>query len=492
VARKALSTVGVRFALAGVPLVALVIVLQGPISRMHARSLRAAAIVKGDEIADDEVILYLPRARSLHYASLGNDGLAADYVWTKSANYVGREFAEEHKEKKFKWLKKLYDTVASLDPHWENAHSVGAMLLSTVGDDVAASLELVDRGIAANHDSWRLPYTGGVICLLAPGRAGDAARYLAMAARRPGHPRFIDDILPVVTEASGRLRVAVGIARASAIRHAGTPLGEAYREPLIMLVTRLLESELNAGARAFREKTGRPPARLGELRAAGTLDAFDLAWAEAIVIFEEDHGRLIDAVRASGVEVAPDGGRLEVMWWIAKKDVKKHVKKGVKEETMLDRLVRSGRFPPPERADPFGGRWLYHAPTGTVRSWANACVTIRRKSSVLNAASKHYVRKRGSPAPTLDALARYYYDEHIVPRKSLDVEWTDLFKDGRPPEHPLAAWGERWPYDCRTGRTIVPERYMGIGLDPLPPGELDWLPLDADQGGADVGLHGVP
>ena len=110
-----------------------------------------------------------------------------------------------------------------------------------------------------------------------------------------------------------------------------------------------------------------------------------------------------------------------------------------------------GAFPAPERADPLGKRFLYHAPTGTVRSEGLAGIVVQRTLSVLQTASSKFRRGAGSWAQSLEDLAGHF-GRRIAQGKTMPMEWEEVMKGGLPPEHPLAAWGERYSYDPGTGK----------------------------------------
>jgi hypothetical protein len=120
-------------------------------------------------------------------------------------------------------------------------------------------------------------------------------------------------------------------------------------------------------------------------------------------------------------------------------------------------MVLAGRFEPPEWRDTFGKPFLYHAPTGTVRSEGLAELDAGRAAAVLNSASSVFRKRHGRPAASLEALCAYFA-RRIAEGRQLRQEWGPLFEDGRPPEHPLALWGWVYEYDPDTGRVAIREK----------------------------------
>ena len=450
-AKKLLRRVEVRFAIAAIALLAAAVLFQLPASSLHARSrLRWAGFGDGRDDGDDAqeqgkqpdwtdidlmrqtFAMYLPRSRSLHYFWLGQSGLAADYTWIRAPGYVSREWKQ--KDRKFEWLRKLYGTTVELDPRWEGACVVGARVLAAVGRDPSGSLDLLAKGMAENPDSWRLPYEAGQVCLLSPGRAKDAARYFRMADLRPGRPDFIRRVIARLYEEAGQLDLAIRYARELAAKHEGRPLGEAAKEMLKELDARNFERLLNAAVEGFSARHRGPPSIVADLRRARLMAAFDRFWAEEYVLYKDGHERLVALARATGPDLPEES------------DVKSLVASG-----FLNAAVLRGAFPAPERADPLGKRWLMSAPTGTVRSEGHAEIEVRRACAILQTASNLFGRRERRRAPSLGEIARYF-GEWARAGRQLDQQVTELLKSGSAPEHPLAAWGERYLYDAATGK----------------------------------------
>lgn len=457
-AKRLLARAEVRFAIAAVALLAAAVVLQYFASELQARSRResspfASGRAEGTEeetdwesidLARRTFAMYLPQSRSLHYAWLGNDGLAADHVWIKSAGYVIREW--KHRGTKFEWLGKLYGTVVELDPQWEGACRLGGTLLAAVGSDPSASLALLRRGMAARPDSWELPYVAGHICLMSPGRAVEAERFFRMADLRPGCPDSVERIIPRLKAEAGQLDLAIPYARKLAARFG------AVRALLGELNSRRFERTLNDAVGVFQRIKGRKPEGLGDLRRARLMVQFDRFWAEEYVLYKEEHGRLMVLFRAS--EPSPSAGATEADRSRGEGRPGAPADLGpvsVVESGFLDAAVLGGVFPAPERADPLGKRYLFHAPTGTVRSEGLAEIDVARASAFLQVASNKFRREEGRWAQSLDELARYFA-EWIARGGQLEQQMAELVKDGTSPEHPLAAWGERYTYDPEIGK----------------------------------------
>ena len=459
--RGLLARTDVRFALAGAGLLLLAVLSQFPAARLHAESrlmsspFRFSSEIEKREFERRSFTMYLPRKGSLRFASLGNSGLAADYVWIRAAGYVTREFGtplgetgprdrddrEASAERKFEWLSKLYNTVLDLDPHWVGACRLGAMILAAVGSDPGGAIDLLERGMSANPDSWLLPYEAGVTMLMWPGHQEEAARYFRMAVQRPmdeGRRQAIGQIIPQLMAEAGRLDMAILHARERALRFKGEPMGEASKRKLTRFVARQMQLDLQEAVAAFRGRSGRFPADIAEVRRAGLLVKLDLHFASEFVLFGERLEALGELFRRANPGAQVPENVVQYYRWLA-------------ATGFLHGAVMAGLFEPPEWRDTFGKPFLYHAPAGTVRSEGLAEVEASNAAAILSSAVALFARRKGGPPGSLQELAAHF-GEMIDEGRQLPQQWAQIFKAARPPEHPLALWGWEYVYDPATGR----------------------------------------
>jgi tetratricopeptide (TPR) repeat protein len=461
--RELLARTDVRFALACAVLLVLAVLSQFPAARLHAESrllsspFRFSGEIQKRELERRSFTMYLPRKGSLRFASLGNSGLAADYVWIRAAGYVTREFGtpgvetvprdpgdrNAGAERKFAWLSKLYNTVHDLDPHWVGSCRLSAMILAAVGSDPSGAIDLLERGVSANPDSWLLPYEAGVTMLMWPGHAKEAVRYFRTAARLcddPERSEAIKQIIPRLEAEAGRLEEAIREARKRALAFEGQPVGKASERQLTEFVARQLELDLQETVKRFSEREGRLPADIAELRRAGLLAEFDFHFSQARVVFGDRLRELLDLFRRTNPQAPPLEGL---------KDFTPLARSG-----FLHGAVSAGLFEPPEWRDTFGKPFLYHAPTGTVRSEGLAEAEASSVAAILSSAVSLFARRKGGPPGSLRELAEHF-GEMIREGRQLPQPWGQLFKSGRPPEHPLALWGWEYVYEPATGRVEV-------------------------------------
>jgi tetratricopeptide (TPR) repeat protein len=128
--------------------------------------------------------------------SLSFNGLAADWYWLRTLQYVGRKAAahqgqiqlDDLSALNLKTLAPLLDNATTLDPQFTAAYEYGAVVLPAVDKD--AAVRLVNKGIAANPQAWRLHSYLGYI-YWQQGRYEEASEAYAAGARVAGAPAWM-------------------------------------------------------------------------------------------------------------------------------------------------------------------------------------------------------------------------------------------------------------------------------------------------------------
>ena len=109
----------------------------------------------------EEEGLYLT-GNTLKRASLGFNGLAADWYWMRSLQYVGHKFLktgasiqlDNLSSLNLKLLAPLLETTTTLDPEFQEPYEYAAVVLPAI--DVQEAIRITRKGIAANPSAWRL------------------------------------------------------------------------------------------------------------------------------------------------------------------------------------------------------------------------------------------------------------------------------------------------------------------------------------------------
>lgn len=118
----------------------------------------------GPTVAEESLYLDGKTARRI---SLGFNGLAADWYWMRSLQYVGRKLISEDvaidnlSQLDMKLLAPLLDTATTLDPEFLDPYEYAAIILPSV--DVQEAIRITQKGIDANPNAWRLYHHLGYI-----------------------------------------------------------------------------------------------------------------------------------------------------------------------------------------------------------------------------------------------------------------------------------------------------------------------------------------
>lgn len=160
------------------------------------RGLEAAAPERGDEV---ELALF-PHGEWVRLAALGRNELAADMVWLRAIQYYG-----EHRmtDLSYPYAETLFGTLTDLDPHFVNAYIFGALILNEHHGKIAPSLELLDKGIEANPDSWWLAFERGFFLYVTHTDLEEASRWLRRASEIEGAPDWVHRIAAFSAQRAG-------------------------------------------------------------------------------------------------------------------------------------------------------------------------------------------------------------------------------------------------------------------------------------------------
>jgi tetratricopeptide (TPR) repeat protein len=166
------------------------------------------------QLADEQLYLNGPAMKRL---TLAFNGIAADWYWIRSLQYVGRRIVnyEDTHSGNFdlnslssldlRLLPSLLRMTTTLDPQFLEPYYYGALILPDLNPDEA--LSLLNHGIAANPDEWRLHQHLGYV-YWQRGDYNKASEVYAAGAKIPGVP-------PWMMAMSARMKAEGGAPRAA-------------------------------------------------------------------------------------------------------------------------------------------------------------------------------------------------------------------------------------------------------------------------------------
>lgn len=175
-----------------------------------ARRLDARRAAEDPFASYEELYLKPETARRM---SLAFNGLAADWYWLRSLQYVGGKVGAYHgtftlddmRPLGIRNLGALLEQSTALDPQFMAAYEFGAVVLPAIDRD--AAVRLVERGIQANPHEWRLYHHLGYIHWQA-GRFLEASAAYEAGAREPGAPAWMQVMAAQMNAQGGSRAVA--------------------------------------------------------------------------------------------------------------------------------------------------------------------------------------------------------------------------------------------------------------------------------------------
>lgn len=187
-----------------------VVALARTIESRRASGEREATLRATEDSPEDELYLSGKTARRL---SLCFNGLAADWYWLKTQQYVGNRaiaYRATHNDSlpplddlsalKLNALAPLLERTTTLDPQFVAAYEYGAVILPSF--DAEAAIRLLKKGIAANPNEWRLRERLGYI-YWQQNRFKEASDAYREGAQLPGAPAWMNALAAQMLAAGG-------------------------------------------------------------------------------------------------------------------------------------------------------------------------------------------------------------------------------------------------------------------------------------------------
>ena len=172
-------------------------------------SLQRAIMAEAGRSRPTEEALFLS-AETLKRLSFGCEGLLADLYWVRIVRYYGQRAFRPGQ--RFDLLEPLLDIITTLDPQFEAAYRLGALFLALPPPGGAGqpqrALALLDRGIAANPEEWRLILDKGFISLWELRDYAGAAETFDRASRHPRAPAWTKGLAAAAYARAGRREIA--------------------------------------------------------------------------------------------------------------------------------------------------------------------------------------------------------------------------------------------------------------------------------------------
>ena len=226
----------------------------------------------------NEEQLYLNGA-TVKRISLGFNGLAADWYWMRSLQYVGRKVLTNGQGLQLdnlgalnlKLLPPFLDTATTLDPQFMEPYEYAAIVLP--GIDVKEAIRITRKGIAANPSSWRLHQHLGYIYWQQQDYEAARNTYRE-GAKIPGAPPWMEAMQARMAVAGGSRDTAREIYQRMYEQSDDEKVKEMARRRLLQLKSFDERDGLRRLMTGYKSQTGRCPSSWTEL--APALRAFKI------------------------------------------------------------------------------------------------------------------------------------------------------------------------------------------------------------------------
>jgi len=212
--------------------------------------------------------LYL-NGKTARRISLGFNGLAADWYWMRSLQYVGRKIMNVEDvpidnlgQLNLKLLAPLLDTATTLDPEFLDPYEYAAVVLPAL--DVQEAIRITRKGIAANPNAWRLYQHLGYIYWQQHDYAA-AAEVYGRGAELPGVPPWMQAMKARMAAEGGSRETAREIYTRMFEQSADEKVKDMAQKRLLQLDSLDQRDALRKLLVAYQTRTGRCPASWREI-----------------------------------------------------------------------------------------------------------------------------------------------------------------------------------------------------------------------------------
>ncbi len=217
----------------------------------------------------EEEGLYLA-GNTLRRASLGFNGLAADWYWMRSLQYVGHKFLkaranlqlDDLSQLNLTLLAPLLDTATTLDPEFDEPYEYAAAVLPAI--NVQEAIRIIRKGIAANPSAWRLYQHLGYIYWQQRDFQAASEAY-GRGAQLPAAPPWMQAMKAKMAAEGGSRNLAREIYGRMYEQAGDTAVKEMARRRLLQLDSLDRREALSKVLSAYRSKVGRCPSSWKEI-----------------------------------------------------------------------------------------------------------------------------------------------------------------------------------------------------------------------------------
>ena len=211
---------------------------------------------------------YLIPSKFSRILALGNQGLLSDFLFLKTATYIGGKSAPSLGEADWQFVFRSLDVVTDLDPYFVDPYMLGEGLLAWDAEQPELANQLLIKGTKYRTDDWRLPFFIGFNHFYFLKDYETAAGHIMTAAQLPGSPAYLKTLGARLAYYGGKSKTALLFLQ-EILAETNDPLLRKYLSKRLTALERAVLIE--EAVEKFKAQQGRVPNPLSELVAAGYL-----------------------------------------------------------------------------------------------------------------------------------------------------------------------------------------------------------------------------
>jgi hypothetical protein len=211
----------------------------------------------------------------LRRLTLGFNTIWADVYWIRAVQYFGGTRLSRDAQKQYDLLYPLLDITTTLDPRFNIAYRLGAILLAegypSGAGNTAQAIALLEKGMREMPEKWQYPHDAGFVVYWWRRDPAAAAEWFLKAEKVPGAPNWLRPVAASMLTQGGARETAHELWRELATNGEHEWLRRAGRRGLMQLDAEAQIDVLQLLVERFRTRAGRFPQSWEELVAVGLL-----------------------------------------------------------------------------------------------------------------------------------------------------------------------------------------------------------------------------
>jgi hypothetical protein len=218
----------------------------------------------------DPDLLFFSSPTLVQKLAFGYDGLIADFYWMRTIQYYGRRDEADKRTIRYKNLFKLLDITTTLDPNLLDAYRAGSCFLAEA-DPLGAgqphqAIQLLDKGIRANPQDWRLLYDKGFAYYWYLKDYKAAGEVWQATSLLPDAPHWMASLAAMSLSRGGAIEIATALWEHQYRESNRADVRENARNHLISIRVSQELLQLQALVEKYKEQTGSYPPSLKDLQ----------------------------------------------------------------------------------------------------------------------------------------------------------------------------------------------------------------------------------